>query len=296
GRLARLGRGDLAALAALGRRCLVALGLLAQHETRHLDRGREGAGTLRSGNRAAPVHLDDRDRELLAVLEPRYQVGKGLQLTRQRQTDRHLPVGVERLFLHHLGTLYRDSLFGSERVRALLKRRRAQRAATSRKEPLARLLESLLQRLALRLQRIRRAEDARRARQLLLAFGDLVGDLLAILAQRDPHPQVGNADDREREDAQDDALIAARVTGIPALDAAHERLQPCTQRIHRTTSATIEKRSLSPCLVVGDAKFTFLKRLDFPSDVMRSEAERAWPSIVSRPPRRLKPVRYASAG
>ena len=60
-------------------------------------------------------------------------------------------------------------------------------------------------------------------------------------------------------------------------------LQPGAQRAHRTTSATIEKRSLSPCLVVGDAKLTFLKRFDFPSAVIRSEAERACPSSVSRP-------------
>ena len=73
--------------------------------------------------------------------------------------------------------------------------------------------------------------------------------------------------------------------------AADERLQARAQRAHRTTSATIEKRSLSPCLVVGEAKLTFLKRFDFSSAVIRSDAERAWPSSVSRPPRRLKPVR-----
>ena len=57
------------------------------------------------------------------------------------------------------------------------------------------------------------------------------------------------------------------------------------------TSATIEKRSLSPCLVVGELKVTFLKCFDFSRAVIRSDAERAWPSSVSLSPRRFRPVR-----
>src|SRR5262249_56443535 len=116
------------------------------------------------------------------------------------------------------------------------------------------------------------------------------------LAKGQDAMQVEETARRQDEDAQDDALVTARMAAIPVLEPRPQGLEPRTQRAHRTTSATMEKRSLSPCLVVGEAKFTFLKRFDFPSAVIRSEAERACPSRVSRPLRRLRPVRYASAG
>src|SRR5262249_5442003 len=150
--------------------------------------------------------------------------------------------------------------------------------------------------LALGTQRVLRAEHTRRARQLVLPLGDLVGHALPILAQRHHAIQVDETDRRQHGEAQYDALVTQQFAAIPVLQHVPQALEPRTQRGHRTPSATMEKRSLSPCLVVGEAKFTFLKRFDFPSAVSRSEAERACPSRVRRPLRRLRPVRYASAG
>src|SRR4029450_1461198 len=137
---------------------------------------------------------------------------------------------------------------------------RADRPAASRQEALAGLLEFLLEVLTLDLQRVGGAEDTRGPGELLLPLDDLVGDGLTIDTQGHPRPQVHHAESRKREHAEDDALVAPRVPGVPALQAAEHRLEPCAERAHRTTSATIEKRSLSPCLVVGDAKLTFLNR------------------------------------
>src|SRR5262249_55457375 len=125
---------------------------------------------------------------------------------------------------------------------------------------------------------------------------DLVGDALAIFPQRHDAVQVDQADHREAEHSQDDALVTAGGSRLPALEARPHRLPPPAPCAPPTTPATMEKRSLSPCLVVGEAKFTFLKRFDLPRAVRRSEAERACPSSVSRPARRLRPVKYASAG
>src|SRR5262249_27572270 len=109
---------------------------------------------VRARDAAAAVRLDEGNRELLAVLQTREQLGERLELARERQAYRHLAVRVDVLFLHHLRALDGDALLGGQRVRPLLERRGSQRGAAARKQAAARLLEPFLKALALGTQRI----------------------------------------------------------------------------------------------------------------------------------------------
>src|SRR4029450_14166075 len=91
---------------------------------------------------------------------------------------------------------------------------------------LAGLLEFLLGVFTLDLQRVSGAAGPRGPGELLLPLDDLVGDGLTIDTQGHPRPQVHHAESREREHAEDDALVAPRVSGVPALQAAEQRLEP----------------------------------------------------------------------
>ncbi len=129
-------------------------------------------------------------------------------------------------------------------------------------------------------------EEAGRVLELVLALLDLRLHALAVVDQRLHRGHVEDGERRQRPDAGQDAPVARRVRCVPAPGRGPELAQ-----VHRSTSAVSEKRSLSPLRVVGEVKVTFLKRFDFSSAAIRSEAEWAMPSSVSRPARRFIELR-----
>src|SRR5262249_50120274 len=146
-----------------------------------------------------------------------------------------------------------------ERVRALLERRGPERRGAAGQEARLRLREALAEILALGAKLVLLVDEAHRALELLLAVGDPPADVLPIVEDRLDDAPVDHHEDRQAEGAENPATIALRVAVVPGERTLPERAH-VERQLHFATSAVSAKRSLSPCLVVGELKVTFLKR------------------------------------
>src|SRR5262249_33266750 len=125
--------------------------------------------------------------------------------------------------------------------------------------------------VALGLDRVLRGDELHRLLELCMVGLDLGRDVLPVVEDRLHHADVHEREADGDENAEDDAPVALAVAAIPRERAIPQRAQ-VERQLHLMTSAVSEKRSLSPCRVVGELNVTFLKRFDFSSAVMMSDA------------------------